>query len=150
MVGAQQVGEKTNASLTRWGWGWAVSILVGQHFINNTCLTNKCESQVFPLNKGTRVYQKTLKWNHLSKPLVDHRISIYFHLQVQLSCEESRLLITVSTADISVLHSAEVPGLARPVFTSEVNGQGLTTRLLPRVLITQMLEMVKLHKAHLP
>jgi hypothetical protein len=28
------------------------------------------------------------------------------NLQVQLSCEESRLLITVSTADISVLHSA--------------------------------------------
>jgi hypothetical protein len=40
--------------------------------------------------------------------LADHRISIYFHLQVQLSCEESRLLITVSMADISVLHSAEV------------------------------------------
>jgi hypothetical protein len=30
------------------------------------------------------------------------------HLQVQLSCEESRSLITGSTADISVLHSAEV------------------------------------------
>jgi hypothetical protein len=40
--------------------------------------------------------------------LADHQISIYFHLQVQLSCEESRLLITVSTTDISVLHSAEV------------------------------------------
>ena len=38
----------------------AIGILVGQHFINNTCLTNKCESQVFPLNKGTRVYQKHL------------------------------------------------------------------------------------------
>jgi hypothetical protein len=36
------------------------SILVGQHFINNTYLTNKCESQVFPLNKGIRVYQKHL------------------------------------------------------------------------------------------
>ena len=62
-------GGKTNASLTRWGWGWAVSILVGQHFINNTCLTNKCESQVFPLNKGIRVYKKTLKWNNLSKTI---------------------------------------------------------------------------------
>jgi hypothetical protein len=86
----------------------AVSILVGQHFINNTCLTNKCESQVFPLNKGIRVYQKHLNENHLRKPLADLRISIYFHLQVQLSCEEFRLLITVSTADISVLHSSEV------------------------------------------
>jgi hypothetical protein len=51
---------------------------------------------------------KTLKGNHLSKPLADHRISIYFHLQVQLSCEASKPLITVSTTDISVLHSAEV------------------------------------------
>jgi hypothetical protein len=53
-------GGKINASLTRWGQGWSVSILVGQHFINNTYLTNKCESQVFPLNKGIRVYQKHL------------------------------------------------------------------------------------------
>jgi hypothetical protein len=32
---------------------------------------------------------------------------IYLHLQVQLSCEGPDLL-TVSTADISILHSAEV------------------------------------------
>jgi hypothetical protein len=43
-----------------------------------------------------------------SKPLEPKRTTLYFHLQVQLSCEESSLLITVSTADISVLHSAEV------------------------------------------
>jgi hypothetical protein len=53
-------GGKTNASLPRWGQGWVVSILVAQYFINNTCLTSKCESQVFPLNKGIRVYQKHL------------------------------------------------------------------------------------------
>jgi hypothetical protein len=51
---------------------------------------------------------KTLKSNHLSEQLADHRISVYFHLQVQLSCEESRSLITGSMADISILHSAEV------------------------------------------
>jgi hypothetical protein len=40
--------------------------------------------------------------------LADHRISVYFHLQVQLSCEEYRSLLTGSTTDISVLHFAEV------------------------------------------
>jgi hypothetical protein len=58
MLGAQQVGEmqgnKVRLKLN------AISILVGKHFINNTCLTNKCESQVFPLNKGIRVYKKHL------------------------------------------------------------------------------------------
>jgi hypothetical protein len=43
-----------------------------------------------------------------SEPLEPKRTMIYFRVQVQLSCEESRLLITVSTTDISVLHSAEV------------------------------------------
>jgi hypothetical protein len=56
MVGAQQVGEMQGNMV---GLKFtAIGILVGQHFINNTCPTNKCESQVFSLNKGIRVYQK--------------------------------------------------------------------------------------------
>jgi hypothetical protein len=42
------------------GYGEAISILVGQYFISNTFLTNKCVSQVSQLNKGIRVYQKDL------------------------------------------------------------------------------------------
>jgi hypothetical protein len=57
MVGAQQVGEKlmqgnkVRLRLSSKHFSWST-------FINNTCLTNKCESQVFPLNKGIRVYIK--------------------------------------------------------------------------------------------
>jgi hypothetical protein len=90
-----------------------VGILVGQHFIINTWLL------------GISIYQTQLSMNHIhqhiyiyhqhkyitsisSKPLEPKRTTIYFHLQVQLSCEESKLLLTVSTTDISVLHSVEV------------------------------------------
>jgi hypothetical protein len=59
MVGAQQVGgklmqgNKVRLRLSSKHFSWS-------HFINNTCLTNKCESQVFPVNNGIRVYQKHL------------------------------------------------------------------------------------------
>jgi hypothetical protein len=59
MVEAQQVGEKLMQG-NKVRLRLSSKILVGQHFINNTCLTNKCESQVLPLNKGIRVYQKHL------------------------------------------------------------------------------------------
>jgi hypothetical protein len=70
-----------------------VSILVGQYFINNAYLTNcKCISK-FPIKHKHRIISKRLKWNHLSKPFMNHQITIYFfsifkfnyHVRVQVA-----------------------------------------------------------------
>jgi hypothetical protein len=59
MVGAQQVGEKlmqgnkVRLRLSNKHFSWST-------FYYQQLITNKCESQVFPLSKGIRVYQKHL------------------------------------------------------------------------------------------
>jgi hypothetical protein len=88
-----------------------VSILVGQLFIINTWLLSisKYQTQLSMNNIHQHIYHQHKYITIISsEPLEPKRTMIYFRVQVQLSCEESRLLITVSTTDISVLHSAEV------------------------------------------
>jgi hypothetical protein len=59
MVGGSASGGKL-MQVDKASYGYVISILVGQYFVSNTCLTNKCVTQLSQLIKGIRLYQKHL------------------------------------------------------------------------------------------
>jgi hypothetical protein len=96
-VGAQQVGWKCMVNKVKLRFN-AVNILIGQHFIINTWLLNisKYQTQLSIINNHHKIKQLepiiiNMWLNHLRKSLKHtawtKSITIYFHLQLQLSCE---------------------------------------------------------------